>query len=345
MRPFSALITGLSGLVLTEPEARFLAAVRPCGLILFTRNCDSQDQIRALIAASLDAIGSTQVLVLIDQEGGRVQRLRPPLARALPPAANYARLYARDPIGACRAAFDAARLVAAELRALSINMNCAPVIDLPVPGSHDVIGDRAYGTAISQVVALASAVAAGHMAGGVVPVIKHIPGHGRATCDSHRELPFVATSHDELSATDFVTFNRLAHMPAAMTAHVTYEAIDAAEPATTSQLMIGQIIRREIGFSGLLMSDDLSMEALSGSIEERARASISAGCDVALHCTGELAEMAAAAGNVPPLADAAKARFDAAFAITSRCEPFDETAALANLALAVNVSRDTPESV
>jgi beta-N-acetylhexosaminidase len=341
----SALITGLSGLVLTPDEAVFLREERPCGLILFARNCASHDQIRALVAASREAIGSADILVLIDQEGGRVQRLRPPLARALPPAASYARLYQTDPVRARQAAFDAARLVAAELRALSINMNCAPVADLPVAGSHNIIGDRAYGATPDQVAALAEAVAQGHMAGGVVPVIKHIPGHGRATADSHHDLPVVATPHAELSATDFAPFRRLAHMPAAMTAHVVYAAIDAARPATTSARMIGDIIRREIGFDGLLMSDDLSMKALTGSMEDRTRASFAAGCDVALHCNGDLTEMTAVSRGVPQLAGAAKTRFEAALAITRRNEPFDETAALANLTLALNASRAGVESV
>lgn len=341
----SALITGLSGLVLTPDEARLLRDIRPCGLILFTRNCASHDQIRALVASSLDAIGSSDILVLIDQEGGRVQRLRPPLARALPPAANYARLYQTDPARACEAAFDAARLVAAELRALSINMNCAPVVDLPVAGSHDIIGDRAYGTTPDQVVALAEAVAKGHMSGGVVPVIKHIPGHGRATADSHLALPVVTSSHAELSATDYVPFKRLAHMPAAMTAHVVYSALDPAHPATTSQRMIGDVIRHEIGFDGLLMSDDLSMKALTGSMEARARDSIAAGCDVALHCNGDLAEMTAVSRGIPQLSGAAKTRFEAALAITRRDEPFDEALALANLTFALNASRAGVESV
>lgn len=331
----SALITGLSGPSLTDPEAAFLARERPCGIILFARNCDSRDQIRALIAAVHAAIRSHDTLVLIDQEGGRVQRLRPPLARALPPAANYARLYAADPVVACRAAFDAARLVADELRALSINTNCAPVLDLPVPGSHDIIGDRAYGTTTAQVVALAQAVARGHMAGGVVPVIKHIPGHGRAMADSHLDLPVVPNSHAELSKTDFAPFRALAHLPAAMTAHVVYTAIDPHAPATTSQRLIGGIIRGEIGFDGLLMSDDLSMEALSGSMVARASAAMAAGCDVALHCNGDLAEMTAAVEGVPVLSGAALARFDRAMAITRAHEPFDQIAALKSLDLAM----------
>jgi beta-N-acetylhexosaminidase len=340
-----ALITGLAGALLTADEARFLARTRPCGIILFARNCIGTDQIRTLVSAAKDAIGTRDILVLIDQEGGRVQRLRPPLARALPPAANYARLYTRDPVRACRAAFDAARLVAAELVALGINTNCTPVLDLPVAGAHDIIGDRAFGTTAAQVVALARAVAKGHMSGGVVPVIKHIPGHGRATADSHLDLPVVTTSHAELSATDFAPFRELARMPAAMTAHVVYAGIDKAAPATTSRQMIAGIVRGEIGFDGLLMSDDLSMQALSGSITERARASIAAGCDVALHCNGDLAEMEQAAAGVPQLAATALGRFDAALAVTLRCEPFDEAAALESLALALAASHTDVESV
>ena len=345
MRDHSALITGLSGQSLTPGEAAFLRRMRPCGIILFARNCASHDQIRSLVAAAVEAIGLTGILVLIDQEGGRVQRLRPPLASALPPATNYATLYATDPARACRAAFDAARLVAEELRALSINTNCAPVLDLPIAGSHDIIGDRAYGSNTAQVVALAAAVARGLIAGGVVPVIKHIPGHGRATADSHLDLPIVTASHAELSATDFAPFRHLADMPTAMTAHVVYSSIDASNPATTSPSLIAGIIRREIGFDGLLMSDDLSMKALSGSIQARAEAAIAAGCDVALHCNGDLPEMEAAAAGVPMLAGKAKARFDAAIAITGRREPFDMTAALQSLELAMKASHGTIESV
>ena len=329
MSRMRALITGLAGESLTPAERGFLRQARPAGIILFTRNCTSPDQIRALVASVREAIGEDDCLVLIDQEGGRVQRLRPPLARKLPPARAYAKLYEADRVTACRAAFDAARLVASELSALSINTNCAPVLDLPVAGSHDIIGDRAYGMAGAQ----------------VVPVIKHIPGHGRATADSHHDLPVVASQRAELSATDFVPFRMLAHLPAAMTAHVVYTAIDAAAPATTSAHVIGEVIRGEIGFGGLLMSDDLSMQALSGTIRARAEGSIAAGCDIALHCNGELAEMEAASSGVPELAGAALTRFNAAIAITLRSRPFDEAEALASLALAMEASQTGRESV
>jgi beta-N-acetylhexosaminidase len=345
MTKFSALITGLAGLTLSADEARFLASTHPCGIILFARNCGNSDQIRALISAAKHAIGSPNILVLIDQEGGRVRRLRPPLGRDLPPAAHYALMYAIDPETAIKAAFNTARLLAQDLRALSINTNCAPVLDLPAPGSHDIIGDRAFGTTAASIIALARAVAEGHRAGGVVPVIKHIPGHGRAMADSHFDLPIVTTSHADLSATDFVPFRALADEPAAMTAHVVYSAIDAHEPASTSQRMIHDVIRGEIGFGGFLMSDDLSMQALSGTIYARAKAVIAAGCDVALHCNGDLVEMRAAADGVPTLSGPALARFNTAFAMTQRCEPFDETVALTALERALSVGSQRIESV
>lgn len=339
MSGLKALITGLSGPALTAEERAFLKHERPCGIILFARNCAGGDQIRTLVADAKAAIGREHVLVLIDQEGGRVQRLRPPLARTLPPAAAYAALYAGNPAKAREAAFHVARLVAAELRALSINMNCAPVLDLPATGSHDIIGDRAYGAGPEQVVALARSVAEGLKAGGVVPVIKHIPGHGRATADSHFALPVVMATHAELSATDFAPFRALGDEPAAMTAHVVYAAIDPSQPATTSDRVIGDIIRGEIGFDGLLISDDLSMQALTGSITARARASIAAGCDVALHCNGDIAEMIAAAEGVPLLEGRAHERFMSALAITEREDAFDEPAALASLTSVLSVAK------
>ncbi len=345
MAHHSALIVGLSGLALTPDEARFLRAVRPCGIILFTRNVAEPDQIRRLVAAAHDAIGTSDILVLIDQEGGRVRRLRPPLGRDLPPAANYALLHALAPQAAIEAAFRTSRLLASDLKALSINTNCAPVLDLPVLGAHDIIGDRAYGMAASTIIALARAVADGHQAGGVLPIIKHIPGHGRACADSHHELPRVTTAHSELSATDFAPFAALANQPAAMTAHVVYESIDPIQPASTSQRLIETIIRREIGFDGLLMSDDLSMEALTGTITARCEAVIAAGCDVALHCNGVLAEMTAAAAVAPPLSGPALARFERAFAVTRRSQPFDEAAALASLERVLNTTPQRVESV
>lgn len=328
----AALITGLAGSALTADEKAFLAAVRPAGIILFARNLQSHDQIRRLVMDARCAIGSDDVLVAIDQEGGRVRRLRPPLGRALPPAAAYAASYEEAPDAARRAAYLAARLLADDLEELGIDMNCAPVLDLPVAGAHEIIGDRAYGHDVSQVAALGRAVAEGLMDGGVVPVIKHIPGHGRALADSHLSLPVVTTSAPELERTDFATFRALRDMPAAMTAHVVYTAFDADAPASTSRTVTERVIRGVIGFDGLLMSDDLGMKALAGPMRERATAVIAAGSDLALHCSGDLAEMHEAAAGVPTLSGAAWRRFEAALAVRSRRKDYDPAAAEAALA-------------
>ncbi len=341
----SALITGLAGATLLPDETRFLSEMRPIGIILFLRNCVSHHQIRALVADAKVAIGSDEVLVLIDQEGGRVQRLRPPLGRALPPAAAYAALYAQNPSKVCQAAFDAARLVAQDLIELGINTDCAPVLDVPVEGSHAIIGDRAYGTSPEQVAALGRAVAEGFLAGGVLPVIKHIPGHGRATKDSHLDLPVVTTSHADLSATDFAAFKALSDMPAAMTAHVVFTGIDPDAPASTSLKVTRDVMRGEIGFDGLLMSDDLSMHALTGTIRERAEAVIRAGSDVALHCNGDLTEMAQAAAGVPVLAGDALRRAESALRLLQSSKPFDLARAEASLALVIESHTRASESV
>jgi beta-N-acetylhexosaminidase len=328
----TALITGLAGATLSADERAFYADAQPAGVILFRRNVEDAALIRPLVDSVRDAVGREDLLVLIDQEGGRVQRLRPPVARDLPAAAVYAALYQTDRERAKAAAFSVARLVADDLRSYGINMNCAPVLDVPVPGAHDIIGDRAYGATPSQIIELAREVAEGLMAGGVVPVIKHIPGHGRAMADSHLDLPIVDTPYSELSKTDFVPFKSLAHMPAAMTAHVVFSNIDSAYPASTSATVTRNIIRGDIGFDGLLMSDDLSMKALQGPMRARAEAVIAAGSDVALHCNGDLAEMRAAAEGVPKLAGHAKARFERAFAVTGHIQSHDSLAAEALLA-------------
>jgi beta-N-acetylhexosaminidase len=327
-----AFITGLSGLTLTAPERAFLAAEQPAGLILFTRNCDSRDQIRALTCAFRDAVGTDRVPVLVDQEGGRVQRLRPPLARALPPAAALAGLWGVDRPRAEAAARALARLTADELTALGINTNCVPVLDVPVPGAHDIIGDRAYGSTPDQIVALGGAVAAGCMDRGVLPVMKHIPGHGRATADSHLELPVVTASRAELGASDFVPFERLATLPAAMTAHVVYTALDPQAPASTSRHVITQVIRQHLRFDGLLMSDDLSMQALTGTMRARTRGVLEAGSDLALHCNGNFDEMRQVADACAMLEGAALARFERALAVTDAPrQPYDTDAARATL--------------
>lgn len=339
----AALISGLSGEILTPDERAFLRDVRPAGIILFARNCRDRDQIRQLVAAACSAIAADDVLVLIDQEGGRVRRLRPPNWRELPAAAAFARLRDRDRNAGERAAWLAARLTAQDLRSIGINTNCAPVLDLRIDGAHDIIGDRAYGSTPADVASLGRAVAEGLMAGGVVPVIKHIPGHGRALADSHFELPVVATSRAELAATDFAPFRALADMPAAMTAHVVYAAIDPALPGSASARVTAEVIRGDIGFGGLLMSDDLGMKALSGPFADRARVVIAAGSDIALHCSGNLTEMQAVAAGVPALAGRALDRFAACIAVTGRSEPFDVPEA--DAALAAVVALATPPAV
>jgi beta-N-acetylhexosaminidase len=310
-----AFITGLSGPAITPAERAFLAAERPAGLILFARNCESPGQIRALVADFKAAVATDRVLIAVDQEGGRVQRLRPPIARELPAAARYGAVFERDPRLAVEAAHLVARLTAEELKAHGIDTCCAPVLDVPVPGAHDVIGDRAYGGALDGIVRLGRAVAEGLMAGGVLPVMKHIPGHGRALADSHLELPVVEAPPAVLAATDFVPFAALADLPAAMTAHVVFSGLDPGKPASISSRVTGDIIRARIGFDGLLMSDDLSMRALSGSLGERTVAVLSAGSDLALHCNGDLAEMQAVAAAAPALRGRAAQRFARALSV------------------------------
>lgn len=341
----TALITGVAGKVLTPDEVAFLRETRPAGLILFARNLESHDQIRALVAGAREAVGAREFLVLIDQEGGRVQRLRPPLGRALPPGAAYGQLYASDREAAKAAAFAVARLLADDLLALGINTDCAPVLDVPVAGSHQIIGDRAYGTEPQQVAALGRAVCEGFLAGGVLPVIKHIPGHGRATKDSHLALPVVDASHAELSATDFAPFKALNTMPAAMSAHVVFRAIDPDAPASTSEIVTRDVIRGEIGFDGLLMSDDLSMRALSGSIRDRAERVIAAGSDIVLHCNGDLAEMRKAVEGTPALAGAAEARFARAARMLNARKPFDQSLGESQLARVLAIAAGGAESV
>ena len=325
-----AFITGVCGTVLTASEQAFFAAERPAGVILFSRNCESADQIAALTAHIHSCCGTDRLLILVDQEGGRVQRLRPPISRTLPPAASYGALYAEDRRAGVEAARLVARLTADDLTSLGINANCAPVLDVPAPGAHDIIGNRAFGASPDIIIALGGAVAAGLSDGGVVPIMKHIPGHGRATADSHLELPIVSVSHAEL-AVDLEPFIALAHLPAAMTAHVVFGSIDPHNAASTSPLVHG-LIRGPMGFHGLLMSDDLSMKALSGTFAHRTRAVLEAGSDLALHCNGDFREMAEVAAAAPALAGDALARFDRALAVTTGpIQPFDEGAAQATL--------------
>jgi beta-N-acetylhexosaminidase len=327
----SAFITDCAGHQLTRDEWLFMQDARPAGMILFQRNCASPDQVAALIASFRDAVGRDDLLVLIDQEGGRVQRLKPPHWRALPPAAAFGALYRQDPERATRAAMAASRLVASELSGLGINMNCAPVLDVPAPGAHNVIGDRAFGKDVDTIATLGRAVAEGLMQGGVLPVIKHIPGHGRATRDTHEALPVVDASLDELDGSDFETFRRLNDMPAAMTAHIVFSAVDPMRPVSTSPQAIEIIIRRAIGFDGLLMCDDIGMRALEGSLAARAEAVIDAGCDLVLHCNGSLAERIEVADATPLLEGDAERRYEALFERTRGMKAFDANEAVAAL--------------
>ncbi|MCW2282982.1 beta-N-acetylhexosaminidase [Rhodoblastus acidophilus] len=296
-----AFIAGCAGLALSDEERAFFADQRPWGLILFRRNVDSPAQVAAL-TESFRAIVGADAAVLVDQEGGRVQRLREPHWPAYPAAARF--LSAPD--GEHLAALTA-RLIAEDLLALGIDVDCLPVLDTPVEGAHDVIGDRAYARDPENVARLGAAAALGLMRGGVMPVMKHIPGHGRAFADSHLELPVVSADRAELER-DFAPFKANVDLPAAMTAHVVYEALDPSAPATQSAKVIAEIVRGKIGFDGLLMSDDLSMKALAGSFSERAQKCFDAGLDLALHCNGDLSEARAVAEAAPELAGKALER-------------------------------------
>lgn len=326
-----AFITGIAGLSLSDDERGFLRESRPWGFILFKRNVDNPAQVKALVDQLRGTVGSPDAPVLIDQEGGRVQRLGPPHWPVYPPGAVFSTLYDIDPEAGLTAARLSARLIADDLAALGITVDCLPLADVPIAGADAVIGDRAYGTSPDKVAAIARAVTDGLAQGGVLPVLKHIPGHGRATADSHHLLPTVETSREELDRTDFAAFRPLADLPMAMTAHVVFSALDAAQPATTSATIIDQVIRDSIGFQGLLMSDDVSMNALAGSIAERTRAIVAAGCDVVLHCNGKLDEMRQVVAETPELQGRALTRAEAALAARHAPQPFDRAAARAEL--------------
>ena len=329
--PSSAFITGVSATELTAAERDFIRAERPWGFILFKRNVDSPGQVARLVGQLREALGEGDAPVLIDQEGGRVQRLGPPHWPVYPPGAVFGSLYDRDPALGLKAARLSNRLIATDLFELGITVDCLPLADVPVAGADAVIGNRAYGTEPAKVAAIARAVTDGLAQGGVLPVLKHIPGHGRATADSHFRLPTVDTSRAELERTDFAAFIPLADLPMAMTAHVVFSALDPAQPATTSATIIEQVIRGSIGFQGLLMSDDVSMNALAGSIAERTRAIVAAGCDMVLHCNGKLDEMREVAGQTPELSGKALQRANKALASRQQPAPFDRKAARAEL--------------
>ncbi|KQT60528.1 MULTISPECIES: beta-N-acetylhexosaminidase [unclassified Aureimonas] len=303
-----AWIAGCSGLSLTEDERLFFADERPWGYILFGRNIHSAGQLADLVGELKAADGRATVPVFIDQEGGRVQRLRPPIAPTYPPAAAIGRVFDADRQKGERAAWLQGRLIAHDLMGYGINADCLPCLDVPVEGAHSVIGDRAYGWQPDTVATLGRAAADGLVAGGVLPVMKHMPGHGRGNADSHLELPVVATHRPELATIDFVPFQALKTLPAAMTAHLLFTDIDPTFPATLSQIVVESVIRHEIGFDGLLMTDDISMKALAGDIGDLSRQAIAAGCDVVLHCNGDMTEMRKVASAVQPLRGEAERR-------------------------------------
>ncbi|MGO8923111.1 MAG: beta-N-acetylhexosaminidase [Xanthobacteraceae bacterium] len=330
-----AFITGLAGATLTTAERHFVQEAAPWGLILFKRNVTTPDAMRRLIAEFRAAVGR-QAPVLIDQEGGRVQRLGPPHWPTYPPGAAYGAVFDRDPDAGLRAARLGGRLIANDLAQLGIDVDCAPVADVPAAGADPVIGDRAYGADPAKVAALAGAFAAGLTEGGVLPVLKHLPGHGRATADSHQRLPVVTADRATLDATDFAAFRPLCGLPLGMTAHVVFTAVDPVAPATTSANIVRHVIRDSIGFTGLLMSDDISMGALSGSLSERTRAAIAAGCDVVLHCNGVLSEMVEVAAEAPALAGEAARRAEAALVARKPPAPLDVAASRTELAKLLN---------
>jgi beta-N-acetylhexosaminidase len=333
--PIAAAILGCAGQTLSDEERRFFAQVNPLGFILFARNIDTPAQVRALVAALRDSVGRADAPVLIDQEGGRVQRLKPPYWRKAPAGEPFARLADKDPALAREALRLNFRLIGRELADLGIDVDCAPVLDVLVAGAHDVIGDRAYGATPDRVADLAAQVMEGLLDEGVIPVIKHIPGHGRAMVDSHHDLPVVEAKLAELEERDFPPFRALAAAPWAMTAHVVYTAIDSRRPATTSSKVVRDIIRGAIGFDGFLISDDLSMKALGGKFQDRTRDSLSAGCDAVLHCNGDMTEMAAIAEALRPLTDRALERMAKGAAMKRKPAPLERGAAVAQVEAAL----------
>lgn len=325
-----AVIFGCAGATVTADEAALFNTVNPLGFILFSRNCQSPDQVCRLVAELRQSVGRPDAPVLIDQEGGSVRRLRPPQWDDVPAAALFGRMYDLDRDRGREAAELAGRLIAAQLAPLGITITCAPVLDVTFADTTSVIGDRSFASDPAIVVDLARAFSDGLLSGGVLPVIKHMPGHGRARVDSHLEMPRVTASAAELRETDFMPFRALSPLPLGMTAHVVYDTFDRENVATVSKTMIGDIIRGEIGFGGFLMTDDITMGALSGDLETRCAAALDAGCDAILHCSGDYDEMQRVGAVVPRLLDAAQARWQAAAAQLSPVAVSQDAAILAN---------------
>jgi beta-N-acetylhexosaminidase len=326
-----AFISGCSGLTLSSDEVAFFKKFQPWGLILFKRNCETPAQIKSLIKQFRDAVDRKDAPVFIDQEGGRVQRLGPPNWRKYPSARAFGDLYQRNATLAVRTARNIGRLMAQDLYELDITSSCLPVLDVPQVGAHDVIGNRAYDMRPEAIIILANAHTSGMMEGGVLPVMKHIPGHGRSMVDSHHDLPVVKTKRMDLEAVDFLPFAALANMPMAMTAHVIYEALDAESPATLSRKIIRDVVRKVIGFQGLLMTDDLSMKALGGTMEQKVSRAYDAGCDMVLHCNGVIEEMHEVAEAAILLTSKTARRAKTALKLRRKPSVFDEKQALRDL--------------
>ncbi|MEQ8441888.1 MAG: beta-N-acetylhexosaminidase [Alphaproteobacteria bacterium] len=326
----SAVIFGCAGPTLSDEERAFFAEADPLGFIIFKRNVETPGQLRSLCADLRACVGRDDAPILIDQEGGRVQRLQPPFWRAAPPARTFGELFRRDQSAGLRAIELNTRLIAHELTDVGVNVDCLPCLDVPVPGAHDVIGDRAFSDDVDVVIACGRAAGDALLAGGVLPIAKHVPGHGRAGADSHHDLPRVNVSMDCLLETDFRPFRALCEMPVLMTAHIVFQALDPDRPVTQSLAAI-RFLRRELGLDGFLMTDDLSMKALSGGFADRARTSLDAGCDCVLHCNGDMAEMVSVLEGTRPLSDDAARRWSNASGLLQTPKPFDPDAALAEL--------------
>lgn len=336
-----SFISGCEGLKLSDAERDFFGKSQPWGLILFQRNCESSDQLKNLTADFRDAVRRKDAPVLIDQEGGRVQRMSPnanPEWRKYPSASKFGELYRQCPIHGLRAARNVGRLMAEDLEHAGITVNCLPVLDVPQSGAHAIISDRAYDSSPEIILALSRAHVAGFLDGGVLPVMKHVPGHGRATVDSHKELPRVTASRIELESLDFRTFAGFADCPMAMSAHVVFEVIDKHNPVTLSKRVIRDVIRKQLGFNGLLITDDLSMKALTGSYAEKTTAALEAGCDVVLHCNGVLSEMQQVAEAATPLVGKSLARAKTALRQRRKPQRYDVKTALKDLHAAMSVT-------
>lgn len=339
MNQKQSFICGISSFELSKEEEKFLSDSQPWGIILFKRNCKNKEQLAELTNSLRLILNSPDLPIFIDQEGGRVQRLGPPVWPKYPAGQAFADLYEIKPELGERGVWLSSRLMAHDLIELGIDADCLPVLDVPVPGAHDVIGDRAYGCEPTIIAHLGQLAADGLLAGGVLPVVKHIPGHGRAGADSHHELPVVDAPRSELEAIDFLPFQKLNHLPMAMTAHVVYTAFDSKHPCSTSKVVIEDVIREKIGFDGLLMSDDVSMNALHGEIDARVDACFAAGCDFALHCNGDLDEMRLVAEKTPVLEGRALERADRALEERKAPQAFDVDAGRAELeALLLNLN-------